>query len=378
MIYLDYCATTKTNEEVLDTFIKVSNDYYGNPNSLHDLGVKSSNLLDASRAQVAKIFSVLKDEIYFTSGASESNNTVLKGVALKYSNRGKHIITTKVEHASVYETCKYLEKRFGFCVTYLDVDEFGVINPLELKEAMTNDTILVSIMHVNSEVGSIQPIKKCSEIIKEYKKCYFHVDATQSVGKMNVNLKEMGVDFASFSAHKYYGIKGTGILYKRKGIEIDQLIHGGNQEDGYRAGTQDVPSIVASSKALRLINENLDEKYEYVKNLNTRIRMMFRDVENVRINSGKNTSVPHILNISVIGLKPEVLLHALEQDGIYISTKSACSSKSTNHSRVLEAMHLDEEVVKSGIRISFSHLTRENEIDYAVQKIISNAINLRK
>ena len=358
MVYLDYSATTPINQEVLESFNKASLNFIGNPNSLHKLGVDAKNLIDSATAQIADIMKVKPEEIIYTSGSSESNNTAIKGIALKYQNRGKHIITTKLEHSSVIAPITYLQNN-GFDVDFVELDSNGLVNLDNLKSLMRDDTILVSINSVNSEVGVLQPIDEIGKIIKEYPKCFFHVDMTQSVGKVNISLEN--VDLASFSAHKFYGPKGIGVLIKKEKVQIESLIHGGKSTTVYRSGTPALPLIVSLSKALRLAMNNINEKYDYIKILNDSLKSELSKYKDVFINSN-NYSIPHILNLSIIGVKPETMLHALEEYDIYISTQSACSSGGT--STAVMSITNDIERAKSSIRISLSSLTTTEEIDY--------------
>lgn len=357
MIYLDYSATTPVNDLVLDSFVKVIKQYPGNPNSLHRLGVEAKHLINSSTEQINKIFNLKNCEIIYTSGASEANNLALKGIALKYSNRGKHIVTTKLEHSSIEEPIKYLES-IGYEISYAKLDSNGKINLEYLKSIIRDDTILVSINAVNSELGIIQPVEDIGNILINYPKCYFHVDMTQAIGKIKINLDN--VDLFSFSAHKFYGIKGIGALIKKEKIIIEPLIHGGKSITNYRSGTPTLELIVSMAKALRLVYENIDNKYNYVNNINNDLRIFFGKYEKVKINSPA-LAIPHILNISLIGTKPETLLHALERDNIYVSTKSACSSSDISHS-VFEVTH-DEACARSSIRISLSYMTTKDEIE---------------
>ena len=358
MVYLDYSATTPINQEVLESFNKASLNFIGNPNSLHKLGVDAKNLIDSATAQIADIMKVKPEEIIYTSGSSESNNTAIKGIALKYQNRGKHIITTKLEHSSVVAPINYLQNN-GFDVDFVELDSNGLVNLDNLKSLMRDDTILVSINSVNSEVGVLQPIDEIGKIIKEYPKCFFHVDMTQSVGKVNISLEN--VDLASFSAHKFYGPKGIGVLIKKEKVQLEPLIHGGKSTTVYRSGTPALPLIVSLSKALRLAVNNINEKYDYIKILNDSLKSELSKYKDVFINSN-NYSIPHILNLSIIGVKPETMLHALEEYEIYISTQSACSSGGT--STAVMSITNDIERAKSSIRISLSSLTTTEEIDY--------------
>lgn len=358
MTYLDYSATTPTNKEVLDTFVEVSNKFIGNPNSLHKLGVEANNIIDAATKQIADLLNIKGSEIIYTSGSSESNNTVIKGICEKYQNRGKRIITTEFEHSSIYGPLTYLQKK-GFEVVFVKTNEFGVVDVNSLKELLTDDTILVSICAVNSEIGIVQPIDEIGSILKDYPKCYFHVDATQALGKIKIDLTN--VDLASFSAHKIYGIKGIGMLYKKENISLEPLVHGGKSTTVFRSGTPATALIVSFSKAIRLILENLDSKYEYIKKLNEKIKNELSLLDNIYINSN-DYCIPNVLNVSVVGIKPETMLHALEQHDIYISTQTACSTGAVSKS--VYALTKDEQRANSSIRISLSHLTTEDEINY--------------
>lgn len=361
MVYLDYSATTPVNSEVLDTFVKVSNMYIGNPNSLHKLGTDSKSLIDAATKQIKEILKTDKEVIY-TSGSSESNNTVIKGICSKYKERGKHIITSPFEHSSIYGPLNYLIDNFGYEVDFVKLDENGLVDLNNLKSLMRDDTVLVTIASVNSEIGLLQPIKEIGEIVSSYPKCYFHSDMTQSIGKVNVDMDN--VDFVSFSGHKFFGIKGIGCLLKRESIVIDPLIHGGKSTTVYRSGTP-APALIASlSKALRLIYTDFDNKYNHVLELNNYLKEKLSKYEKVFINSN-NVSIPHILNISVIDVKPETFLHALERYDIYISTQSACSSSNTSSTAVFNLTH-DEKRSTSSIRISLAYLTTKEEIDYFI------------
>lgn len=362
MVYLDYSATTPVNKEVLDTFNKVSIDYPGNPNSLHRLGVESKNIIDESTKQIQSILKTDKEVIY-TSGSSESNNLVIKGVAIKYKNRGNHIITSPFEHSSIYGPLNYLMD-LGYEVDFVNIDENGLVDLNHLKSLMRDTTILVSIASVNSEIGLLQPMKEIGDIVKEYPKCYFHSDMTQSIGKVKLDISN--IDFISFSAHKFYGLKGIGVLLKNENTIIKPLIHGGKSTTNYRSGTP-IPALIASmAKALRLIYENFEEKYNNVLELNNYLQKKLKEYKNVYINSNSK-SIPHILNISVVGVKPETMLHALEKYDIFISTQSACSSSSTLSKAVL-ALTNDQKRAESSIRISLSYLTTKEEIDYLLEK----------
>ena len=358
MIYLDYSATTKTNEEVLKSFIKCSEEFIGNPNSLHMLGVKSKNIIDKATTQIANLLDVKENEIIYTSGSSESNNLAIKGICDKYKNRGKHIITTPLEHSSIYGPIEYLKEK-GFSVDYVELDSNGIVNLESLKSLIKDDTILVSICAVNSEIGILQPINEIANIVKQNPKCFFHSDITQAIGKIDIDISN--IDLVSFSAHKFYGIKGIGCLIKKEKIELSPLVNGGKSTTIYRSGTPCLPLIVSMSKALRLALEDINEKEKYVKKLNTFLKDKLKIYDKVKINSNDNC-IPHILNISIIGVKPETMLHALERYEIYISTQSACSDTNSK-SKAVFALTNDIKRANSSIRISLSHLTTKEEID---------------
>ena len=359
MIYLDYSATTPTSKEVLDSFNKASLDYIGNPNSLHTLGVKANELINKATEQIAKLLNVKLSEIIYTSGASESNNMAIKGICEKYSNRGKHIITTHYEHSSIYGPLGYLQDK-GYEVDFVTENSDGTVNLENLKSLIREDTILVSVCAINSEIGIKQPINEIGKIIKEKNsKCFYHVDATQAISKIKVDLSN--IDLVSFSAHKFFGIKGIGGLIKKEKIMLEPLIHGGKSTTIFRSGTPQLPLIVSMSKALRIALEDLDNKYNYVQDLNNYLKEELSKLENVYINSN-NICIPHMLNISVIGIKPETFLHALEKYEVYISTQTACSSEKAI-SQSVYALTQDEERAKSSLRISLSYKTTKEELE---------------
>ena len=357
MVYLDYSATTKTREEVLDTYIKTSRDYFANPNSLHKIGVEAKHLIDASTEQIARIMNCDKEEVIYTSCASESNNLALKGVALRNKKRGMHIISTNLEHSSIYGPLGYLSN-LGFEIDFVKTNSFGLVDIEDLKRLLKDDTILVSIGAVNSETGVKQNIEEIANLLKSYN-CYFHVDATQAVGKVRIDYKN--VDLISFTAHKFYGPKGVGVLIKRKDILMEPLIHGGKSTTVYRSGTPALPLITSMSKALRLIDEELDDNYKKVSELNNYIKENLKKYNNVLINSNEY-SIPHVLNISIMNVKPESMQHALEKYEVYISTQSACSANNPVSRSVREVTKNDQRASHS-IRISLSGYTTKNEVD---------------
>ena len=359
MIYLDYSATTPTEKEVLETFNKVTETYIGNPNSMHKLGVEAKKLIDDATKQVASILGVKPSEVIYTSGASEANNTAIKGICLKYASRGKHIITTKLEHSSVIAPISYLQSQ-GFEVDFVRINDDGLVDLNDLKRLIRDDTILVSIASVNSEVGISQPINEIGKILRNYPKLYFHSDITQSVGKEVIDLTY--VDLASFSAQKFYGIKGIGALIKKENIVIEPLIHGGKSTTVFRSGTPPTALIVSLSKALRLIYDNFSDRVNYVCKLNNYLREHLMNIDKIHINSTEN-SVPHIINFSVLNIKPEVMQHALEEEGIYISTQTACSNNAEALSQAVYAVTKSSDLAEHSLRVSLSHLTTKEEID---------------
>lgn len=358
MIYLDYSATTKPDEKVIEVYNKVVREYYANSNSLHSLGIKSKELEEYATNKIAKLLKVKPTEIIYTSGASESNNQALKGICFKYKQRANHIITTKLEHSSITETVKYLTEN-GFVVDYVNILENGEVDLEHLKQLINDNTLLVSICAVDSELGIKQPIEKISHIVKCYPKCYFHVDCTQAIGKINIDLSK--VDLASISAHKIYGFKGIGLLYKKENIEIDPLIHGGKSTTIYRSGTPALPLIVSMMKALELINPKVEENYNKVKILNDLVKDNLTKYSKVHINSTEK-SIPYVINFSIKDIKPETFVHALDEKNIYISTKSACS-KANTMSESVYSVTKNKDYASTSLRISLSYLTTEKEIE---------------
>lgn len=376
MIYFDNSATTKPKKEVLDTFYKVAENYFGNPSSVHHLGLQAENLLSQARNQIATLLKTDEQEIIFTSGGTEGNNFIIKGVAEKYRNRGHHMITTMIEHPSVLNTCIQLENN-GFDVTYLPVDETGRVRVEDVKKALRKDTILVSIMHVNNEIGSVQPIEKIGELLKNHPKTLFHVDHVQGVTKVPLDFHESNVDFASISSHKFHGLKGTGAIYIRKGLKLAPLLAGGGQERGFRSGTENLAGIVAMAKALRLGMLDYEAKIDTMMGVRDFLINELQLIEGVKMNTPKQNTSPHIINFSVQGFKAEVLVHELEQHGLYVSTTSACSSRTNEPSRTILAMGLGEERATTSIRISLSFDNTMEEAKQAVAIIKQSIKNLK-
>ena len=358
MTYLDYSATTPVDERVLETFNKVCMEYPGNSNSLHSLGSKSKQLEDYATSEIAKMLKVKPSEVIYTSGASESNNTAIKGICLKYQNRGKHIITTYLEHSSVIAPLNYLTD-LGFEVDFVKIDDNGLVDLDDFKRLLREDTILVSICMVDSEIGLKQPIKEIAKILKDYPKCFLHVDCTQALGKIPVDLTD--IDLASMSGHKIYGMKGIGLLIKKENVGIIPLIHGGKSTTSFRSGTPALPLIVSLMKAMELIVPNVDKNLEYITKLNKRVCDKLKEYPLVHINSTVN-SMPHTINFSLRKIKPETFLHAMDANEIYISTKSACSS-ADSMSNAVYALTKDKDLSNHSLRISLSYKTTEEEID---------------
>jgi cysteine desulfurase len=353
LIYFDNSATTKPYKEVLDTFLKVNESYYANPSSVHSFGGRVEKLIQQSREQIASLLGIKTKEVFFTSGGTESNNLAIKGTALQYGHRGKHIITTKIEHPSVINTFKQLEA-FGFRATYLDVDDQGKVRPSELQEAIQDDTILVSVMQVNNEIGSVQPIREIAMILKHHPKILFHVDAVQACGKVSLILDEKLIDLCSLSAHKIHGIKGTGMLYVRDGLELSPILSGGEQEGNLRSGTENTGGIVSFAKALRMHTEESNRKLGLMEENHQFLRRELEKIEGVTVHTPIRDRAPHILNFSVRDFKGEVLIHALDRHDVYVSTTSACSSKQSKPSQTLLSMGVMDTLASNSIRVSLS------------------------
>ena len=356
MIYLDYAASTPVNEEVLNTYNKLTKEYYANPNSNHKLGKKSKELIDKYTKDIALKLGVLPEELIYTSGATESNNLAIKGICLKYNNRGKHIITTYLEHSSIIEPLKYLSK-LGFEIDYVKINDEGLIDIDNLRDLLRDDTLMVCISAVDSELGIRQPIEEIGEILKEYPKCYYHVDCTQAIGKVKIDFTN--IDLASVSGHKIFGLKGSGLLIKNKNLVIEPLIHGGKSTTNYRSGTPATGLMVAMMRSIELIVPEIDSNYKKVEKLNKIILDEFKKYPQVHVNSTVN-SISYIINFSIKNIKSETFLHALEKEQIYISTKSACSSGGI--SDAVYSVTKNREYASSSLRVSLSYLTTEEEV----------------
>ena len=371
MTYLDSAATTPVDKRVLESFDRTCLEYIGNPNSLHSEGVKSKKLMDAAVNQIASILNVKDEEIIFTSGATESNNLAIMGVISKYKDRGKTIITTKLEHSSILETVDYLEKN-GYTIKYVKIDNNGKIDINNIKELINDDVVLVSISEVNSEIGIIQDVNEIGRVLKDYPRIIYHVDGTQAIGKKQINLDN--IDLYSFSAHKFYGLKGVGCLIKKNNIQLEPIIHGGKSQTEYRGGTPALPLMTSTARALKLVLQDLDINMDYVKELSNKLKDKLSKIDGVSINSDSEC-IPNIVNFSVVGIKPETLLHALSEEEIYISTKTACSQD--DYSEGVLEITKDLEKAKSSLRISLSHLTKESEIDKFIEKLEEKIKNLK-
>lgn len=368
MLYFDYAASTPPYPDVIKTVSEVMDRHYANASSIHGYGENAEKLLKRSREVCAKALGVKASEIVFTSGATESNNIAIKGVALRYHSRGKHVITTQTEHASVYESIRFLEQ-MGYEITYIPVNSKGQVKCEDVLRAIRKDTILVSLMHVNNETGAIHPIEEIGEQLKRsYPKVIFHVDGVQAFGKIKVDLAQSGIDLYSISAHKIRGPKGAGLLYVRSGLEIASLLSGGSQEGGLRPGTENVPLIAGMTKAVRLAEEHRSELYARLVPLRDRLIEEISRHPEWELNSSLE-GAPHIVHFSYPGMKAEVMLHTLEQLGVIVSTQSACSSKYAEPSRVLLAMGKSEETARSGIRISLGDHHNDKDIDELIHAL---------
>ncbi|QGQ47530.1 cysteine desulfurase family protein [Metabacillus sediminilitoris] len=362
MLYLDNSATTKPYPEVLSTYLKVTEDYFANPSSLHKLGSEAEMLLNQSRKQVATLLGVQQGEIIFTSGGTEGNNLAIKGAALANKHKGRHIITSSIEHPSVLESFKQLEEFHGFNVTYLPVNGEGIVSLEHLEKAIRDDTILISIMHVNNEVGTIQPIAEIGQMLKNNQNILFHVDNVQGITKVPLDLKNANIDLCTISGHKFHGLNGSGVLFKRSGVDLLPLFSGGSQELQMRSGTESLAGNVALAKALRMATEKAAKRGQHLENLHKQLRVKLMNIEGVVINTPLKNAAPHIINFSVPAVKAEVLIHFLGEHDIYVSTTSACSSRSKTNSQTLLAMNKPQDIAKSAIRVSLSYESNEEMI----------------
>lgn len=373
-VYLDHSATTPVDTEVIEAMLPYFSRLYGNASSIHRFGREAHIALEDARATIAGIINARESEIFFVSGGTEADNLAIQGVAHHQGRRGNHIITTGVEHPAVLSTCKALGKK-GFEVTYLKVDEYGRLDPAALREAMRPDTILVSAIHANNEVGTLNPIAEIGKIAREAGVC-FHTDAVQSFGKIPIDVQELNVDLLSISGHKIYGPKGVGALYIRRGTQMDKMFHGGHHEKNRRAGTENIPGIVGLAKAAELARRNMEKNARQIGELRdyfqSQLQSKFNDI---KINGHPGERLYNILNVSFAGCESETLLLRLDMQGIAVSSGSACSSGSIEPSHVLQAMGLPRKVVKSAIRFSLGKDNTREEIDYVLEKL-EESINL--
>lgn len=382
--YLDNSATTRVFPEVAEFMTKIMCEDYGNPSSMHMKGVEAEQYLRYAKEVFAKLLKVNEKEIFFTSGGTESDNMAIMGAAFANARRGKHLITTQIEHPAVLKTMQYLES-LGYRVTYLPVDSGGRVLLEELQRAMSPDTILVSIMHTNNEIGSIQPVAEAAAYVKRVNPyTLFHVDAVQGFGKTKIFPKKLGVDMMSISGHKIHGPKGAGVLYVDEKVKLQPIIHGGGQQRGYRSGTDNVPGAAGMAKAAELMYSHLDEDVTRLYELKKYFIKGLEKLDGIRVNGllpgmpyGEGTA-PHIVSVSVNGVRSEVLLHALEDKGIYVSAGSACSSHKPTPSATLKAIGASKEALESTLRFSFSVYTTKEELDYTLQEMYDRIPMLRK
>ncbi len=376
-VYLDSAATTYVTNEVLNEMMPCYNIFFGNPNSIHSFGREAQGIVDRARDRIAKTINAKSEEIYFTSGGTEADNWAIKGIAHAYANKGKHIITSQIEHPAVMESCRALEKE-GFEVTYLPVDKYGVVSLAALLHAIRKDTILISIMAVNNEVGTIQNIKAIGKTARE-NGILFHTDAVQAYGALKLDVEDMCIDLMSFSSHKIYGPKGIGALYIRKGVRIANLLDGGHQERSKRGGTSNVPAIAGFGKAAEINARDLMVNNQRMKSLRDYfIRQVTEKIPYVIVNGHPQQKVNSIVSISFELIEGEAILLMLDFEGIAVSTGSACTSGTLERSHVLSAMGIDDETANGTIRFSFSRSTTKADLDYTVEKLVEVVEKLRK
>jgi len=383
-VYLDNSATTRVFPEVAELMTKIMCEDYGNPSSMHRKGVEAEKYIRYAKEVFARILKVSENELFFTSGGTESDNLALIGCAAANNRRGKHLITTKIEHPAILQTMHYLEEQ-GFQVTYLPVDRYGQIRLEDLRNAMRQDTILVSIMHTNNEIGSQQPVAEAGALIKKLNpSTLFHVDAVQGFGKAKIYPKKMNIDLLSVSSHKIHGPKGVGLLYIGEKVKIRPIVHGGGQQMNLRSGTENVPGVAGMARAAEKLYEELDQELDKLYALKEYFMKGIRRLEGIQVNGllpeGEDIrgTAPHIVSVSIAGVRSEVILHALEDKGIYISAGSACAAHKPQTSETLKAIGLQREYWDSTIRFSFSVFTTREEIDYTLQVLYDLIPMLRR
>ncbi|WP_066873105.1 cysteine desulfurase NifS [Clostridium mediterraneense] len=376
VVYMDHAATTYVKPEVLEEMIPYFTEKFGNPSSFYGISRDTQKAIDEARGKVAKGINAERSEIYFTNGGSESDNWAIKGVAMANKKKGNHIITTKIEHHAILNTCEYLEKN-GFEVTYLDVDKEGFVNIDELKDAIKENTILVSVMFANNEIGTIEPIKEIGAICRE-KKVIFHTDAVQALGNVEIDVKDMNIDLLSLAGHKIYGPKGVGALYIRRGVRIENLVHGGSQERARRAGTENIPGIVGLGKAVELATENLEEHKQKLTKLRDKLIDGLMQIPNTIVNGPMGDKrLPGNANVCFEFIEGEGILLSLDFEGICASSGSACTSGSLEPSHVLLAIGRPHEIAHGSLRLTIGDGTTEEEIDYVLEKIPAIISRLR-
>lgn len=375
-VYMDYASTTYVKEEVLNEMLPYFSEKFGNPSSFYNISRETKMAIDKARGRISKVLGCNINELYFTSSGSEADNWAIKGIMYSNKDKGNHIITTKIEHHAVLKTCEYLEKQ-GYDVTYLNVDKDGVIDLKELKNAIKKTTVLVSIMAANNEIGTIQPIKEIGDICRE-RNVYFHTDAVQAFGSIELNVEEMNIDLLSISAHKIYGPKGIGALYIRQGIKIDNLIHGGGQERARRAGTENVPFIAGFGKAAELAYGSLEDNNNRLIKLRERLINGILEIDGSRLNGSRNSRLPNNANFSFEGVNGEDLLLSLDFKGICASSGSACTSGSLKSSHVLLALGVNESLAKGSLRLTLGSLSTEEEVDFIIETIKPIILKLGK
>ena len=376
-VYLDYSATTPVKEEVLKEMIPYFTEKFGNPSSLYDMGLESKEAVDKARQQVAALINADPSEIYFTAGGTEADNWAVFGTAEKFRAKGNHIITTKVEHHAMLHSCAYLEKE-GYDVTYLDIDKDGRVDLKQLEDAITDKTILISIMLVNNEIGTIEPVKEAAAIAKKHK-ILFHTDAVQALGNVPIDVKDMGIDMMSMSSHKIYGPKGIGALFIRKGVRIDNYMHGGAQENNRRAGTENLAGIVGFGKAAELAKENFDAHVKHSSQMRDYLKdRILSEIPDTFVNGTMDGRHPGNLNVTFEYIEGESILLLLNQFGISVSTGSACSSKSLGPSRLLAALGIPDEMIHGTVRFTVGDMTTKEDIDYVVDNLKTVVARLRE
>ncbi len=374
--YFDNSATTKVKKEVIDEMIPYFSEEYGNPSSIYSLGRNSKKAIEKARKQLADLIGCKKNEIYFVGSGTEADNMAIKGIAYKNQYKGKHIITSKIEHLAVLESCKFLEKQ-GFEITYLNVDKNGFIDLNELRNSIREDTILISIMFANNEIGTIEPIEDIAETAKS-KNIIFHTDAVQAVGNVKIDVKKMNIDMLSISSHKIYGPKGVGALYISENIEIEKFLNGGHQEKNIRASTENVPGIVGFGKAAEMVNSDLDNHIRKLKELkNYYVENIITTIPDTKINGAVNARLPGNSNISFKNINSSDLLLELDNSGICASGGSACNSKEPTPSHVLNAIGVESEWINGAIRVTFGDFNTKEEVDYLIKNIAESVKKLR-